>query len=301
MKNIKVDFSVGDGIIPQIVSFLPRAEQAIKKALLFAVLLHLSTFSFSQTIGSEVLSPQAVDSTKVEIQATDNAKAISHFSGAISVTNNGISLVPTFSLGKPAAIFNLAIGNRKLTFEPDLRFALEGKPWSFLFWWRYKLVTTDKFSLRVGAHPAYNFRTQTVSMNGVPTEAIVTRRFLAGEVAPNYLLSKNISVGTYYLYSRAFDTGVPSNTHFLTLNSNISNIKLTNQFYMQVTPQLYYLKQDAQDGFYATSVFTVFKKNLPLSLSAIVNKTIQTEITASKDFVWSVNLIYTFHKNYSRL
>ncbi len=52
-----------------------------------------------------------------------------HISGAASVTNNGISLLPMFTLGKPAAIFDLSVGNSRLAFEPQFRFSLEGKPW----------------------------------------------------------------------------------------------------------------------------------------------------------------------------
>lgn len=233
--------------------------------------------------------------------AVDSTKAISHFSGAVSVTNNGISLVPTFSLGEPAALVNLSIGKERLTFEPDLRFALEGKPWSFLFWWRYKLVRNDKLSINIGAHPALNFRTVPAVRNGGTREVIETRRFLAGEVSPNYLLSKNVSVGTYYLYSRGFEQSTPKHTHFLTLNGNFSNIRLTNQFFMRATPQFYYLKQDARDGFYFSSAFTLARRNFPLALSAILNKTIQTEITASKDLVWNASLVYFFNKQYVAL
>ena len=49
------------------------------KLLLFFILVNLSQSCFSQT--------------------NDSTKSISHFSGAVSVTNNGISFVPTFSLG----------------------------------------------------------------------------------------------------------------------------------------------------------------------------------------------------------
>ena len=93
-------------------------KDIIKMALLFFVLLYLTPFSFSQK--------------------ADSTKGIGHFSGAVSVTNNGISFVPTFSLDKPAAIFNLSMGKNRFSFEPDLRFSLAGKPWSFLFWGRYK-------------------------------------------------------------------------------------------------------------------------------------------------------------------
>jgi hypothetical protein len=223
----------------------------------------------------------------------------SYFKGSISVTNNGISLVPTFSLGKPAAIFNLAFGKGRLSFEPDMRFALEGKPWSFLFWWRYKLVQSKKLRFTVGAHPAMNFKSSTVILNGVSKNLIIVRRYLAGELSPNYLLSKNVSVGMYYLYSRGLDPDAPKHTHFLTLNSNFSNIKLPDQFFIKLTPQVYYLKQDKLDGFYCTVAITLAKEHFPFSLSAIVNKTIRTDIV-SKNFVWNLNLIYSFNKTYVR-
>jgi hypothetical protein len=243
------------------------------------VLLHLSNAAFSQK--------------------ADSLEIKSHFSGSLTVTNNGISLVPTFSLGKPAVIFNLSIGKGRLSFEPDMRFSLEGRPWSFLFWWRYQLAQSEKFRMNVGAHPAMNFKTSTVILNGISQEQIIARRYLAGELSPNYLFTKKISIGLYYLYSRGLDEGAPKNTHFLTLNSNFSNIRLPNNFFMKFTPQIYYLKQDNRDGYYYTAAITVARKNFPLSVSSIINKAIRTGIV-SKDFVWNLNLIYSFNKTYAR-
>lgn len=234
-------------------------------------------------------------------QQADSTKPISHFSGAVSVTNNGISLIPTFSLGKPAAIISLSTGRGRLSFDPELRFSLEGKPWSFLFWWRYKLVRSDRFVMNVGIHPALNFKTEVVQVNGISQETMVTRRYFAGELSPNYLLTKNISVGMYYLYSRGLDNGTIGNTHFLTLNSNFSNIPLPKQFFMKLAPQFYYLKLDQQDGFYFSAALTLANRNSPFSISTIINKSIQNNITASKDFIWNASLIYSFHKKYSKL
>ncbi len=50
------------------------------------------------------------------------------FKGSASLTHNGISLVPSFSLGDPALLFDLKFTKGKLSFEPDMRFALEGRP-----------------------------------------------------------------------------------------------------------------------------------------------------------------------------
>jgi len=228
-------------------------------------------------------------------QKTDS---IFHVRGAVTVTNKGISLVPTFTLGKPAAIFDLSMGKKKLYFEPQLRFALEGKPWSFLFWWRYRLLNKNKMAVTLGAHPAMNFKTEAWSENGVSKNAIVTRRYLAGELVPNYFVSKNISVGLYYLYSHCFDQGTAANTHFLTINSNFSHIKLIDDVYLRFTPQFYYLNQDGKDGFYFTSAFTVARAKFPLSVQSIINKTIQTEVPGSENFVWNISLIYSFNKSY---
>ena len=251
-----------------------------KKALLFFALLNLAHFSFSQK--------------------TDSTKTINHFSGAVSFTNNGISMIPTFTLGKPAAIVNLSIGSKKLSFEPELKFSIEGKPWGFIFWWRYKLVNSGKFRMNVGAHPALAFSTVSLPLEGVAKEkeVIVAKRFLAAEISPTYFLSKNLSVGVYYLYARGLSSDATKNIHFFTINTSISNIKLSNQFFMRVTPQFYYLKLDAQDGFYFTSAFTLAKKNFLLSVSAIINKTINTNITGSKNFVWNASLVYSFNKTY---
>src|SRR5215468_11181833 len=100
-------------------------------------------------------------------QGIDSTKNIFHFKGAVTVTNKGISLVPTFTLGKPAAIFDLSMGKKKFFFEPQFKFSLAGKPWAFLFWWRYKLVTTSKFAFTAGVHPALSFRTDSFIVNGV--------------------------------------------------------------------------------------------------------------------------------------
>lgn len=231
-------------------------------------------------------------------QKKDSTNNIFHLSGAVGITNNGISIVPSFSLGKPAIQFNLSMAKHRLSFEPDLRFSLTGKPWGFLFWGRYKLITTPTFQLNTGAHLGLNFRTSALPINGDSSEATVARRYLAAELSPAYFLSKNISISIYYLYSHGLDAGTIGNTHFITFGPNFSNIKLTDQFFMKAGPQLYYLRLDEQDGFYLTSSFTVAKKNFPLSVSAIINKEINSTITGSKDFLWNISLTYSFNKKY---
>src|SRR6266542_5734396 len=126
-------------------------------------------------------------------QKIDSTISVSHFSGSVSITNNGISLIPTFSLSKPAAIFNMSVGKSKLSFDPEFAFSLEGKPWYFLFWFRYKLITAEKFRMNVGTHLGLNFKTSVLPINMDSNELKIAERYLVGELVPNYSITKNIS------------------------------------------------------------------------------------------------------------
>jgi hypothetical protein len=231
-------------------------------------------------------------------QQTDSTKSQFYFSGAFSITNNGISIVPSFSLEKPAAIVNLTMGKKKLTFEPDLRFSLAGRPWSFLFWARYKILTGNKIQLNAGTHLGLNFKTSRVTINGETSKQSITRRYLAGELFPSVFLTRNISVGIYYLYSHGLDPGTINNTHFITLNTNFSHIKLSDQFFLKFNPQFYFLKLDKEDGFYFTSALTVARHNFPFSVSGVINKKINSDITGSKNLLWNASLVYSFSRTY---
>ncbi|WP_339750572.1 hypothetical protein [Algoriphagus aquimarinus] len=223
-------------------------------------------------------------------------KFLDDFRGTASVTQNGISLVPSFSLGKPALLFDLKLTREKLSFEPDMRFSLEGKPWSFIFWFRYKAIENKRFSLRLGAHPALNFRTVNIIRNNQPEELLEARRYLGAEVAPTYKISDKVGIGAYYLYGHAFDEGV-KNTHFMVLNSYFNNLHVSEKLYFNISPQAYYLLTDDLKGFYFVGFVSLIKKDFPISVSAILNKAIDTEIVPEDDFTWNISLVYSFGGN----
>ncbi|MFH6604059.1 hypothetical protein ACEZ3G_11270 [Maribacter algicola] len=223
----------------------------------------------------------------------EEKKFLDDFRGTASVTHNGISLVPSFSLGDPALIFDLKFTAGRLSFEPDMRFALEGKPWSFLFWFRYKAIQKERFSLRVGAHPALNFRTVNIIRDGREEDILESRRYVAAELAPNYKVSDKVGVGMYYLIGHGFDEGV-KRTHFLVFNSSFSKLGISKDWHVNLSPQVYYLRMDDLQGYYAVGFISLVKEGFPLSLSAILNKALDTEILPEKHFTWNVSLVYNF-------
>ncbi len=235
-------------------------------------------------------------------QSADSTKHSLKFSGTVAANNNGFSLVPTFSLGKPAVQtgFNISGNKGRLSFHPQFWYSmLDYKPWSFIFIWRYKLVKKEKFDLILGTHaPAINFRSATVTENGVEKDVVKARRFYpALEVLPYYYLNKNVSLSIYYLFGKGIEKEVSSKNHFLSLRADFNNLPLSKQLYLKFNPQVYYLAIDDADGIYAAGSLALAHRKWPLSVSTMMNKAVKSEIAVS-DFEWNVGLTWAFGREF---
>jgi hypothetical protein len=234
-------------------------------------------------------------------QKTDSTRHALHFSGTVTATNNGFSLVPTFSLGKPALMTNLSLsGKGRLSFEPMFWYsALDFKPWSFIFVWRYKLVRREKFNFAIGTHlPAVNFITTSVAKNGVTQDIIEARRFFpVAELMPSYRFNKYFSFGAYILYGKGLDKSASNANTFVSLRPDVDQIRLTDKYFLRLNPQFYYLQIAKDHGFYTAASLTLAHRNFPFSISAMMNKALKSDIV-TKDFDWNVSLTYAFGRHF---
>jgi hypothetical protein len=236
----------------------------------------------------------------VPAQAQDTIKVLKTFAGAVTVTTKGLSTFPNLTLGKPATILDLTAGGEKFRFEPTMRFDMTGNPWTFIFWFRYKILENEKLQLRAGVHPAYSFKTVNVSSNGIAREMLRVHQYLAGEISPLFFISKNFTAGPYYIYSYGVSKDAVRNSNFISFRMNVSEIKLTDQFFMRLMAQAYYLQLDANNGFYVNSNLSLNRHRFPFSVSSTVNKTIESTIPGD-NLLWNINLTYSFGKSYLRL
>ena len=230
-------------------------------------------------------------------QKADSLKVVNTFNTTITVTNKGISSIPNLTLGKPAAIIVMTMG-RKLKFEPEFRFSLEGKPWMFIFWGRYDFLNNDKSLIKLRANPTVIFKTLSVTNNNVTTDIQRATRTLTADLTTSFHLTKKFAMGGYYMYVYGIEKDIVKNTHYIALRTSLSNLMLSKETYMGFNPAVYYLKMDKNHGFYSNATLTFARKNFPLSFAALVNKTIHTEIPVGEDFLWNLSLIYTINKKY---
>lgn len=228
----------------------------------------------------------------------DKTSGISHFSGNVSVTNNGLSLIPAFSLNRPAAIFELSFGGERLSFDPEMRFALDGQPWWFIFWWRYKIIKSDKFKLHIGAHPAFIFENTLVDdCTGTMIESMEAKRFFASEISPSYSFNENNKVTFLYLQGRSLGKVPFALNQFVAFGTLHTNVRLSEKFFLNARPQLFYLKMNEKDGYFASASLLLGKKDFPISLGSIISKKIISEIEVD-NWIWNISLIYSFNNEF---
>jgi hypothetical protein len=233
-------------------------------------------------------------------QEEEHSNRTCHFSGNVSITNNGFSFIPLFSLDKPAFVSELSMGGERFSFDPQFRFDLAGlKPWSFIFIWRYQLIQTEHFQVKLGVHlPAISFRTFTYESDGETKEKLAPYRFITPELTPTYTFSRHFSVGMYYIYGIGLEKEDQTrNTHFVSFRAYFSQLHLTRQLYLNFNPQVYYLYMDGFDGFYAAYSLSLGHQKIPVSISTMMNFKLRSEVE-SKDFDWNISLTYSFDNQF---
>ncbi len=235
------------------------------------------------------ISAQKKDSTIAKIYS---------FGGAVTIQSKGISTIPNLTLGKPAAVFDLKLG-RKLTFEPQFRFALEGKPWAMVFWWRYYGSLGKKFKLTLHTNYSFSYKPMTYyTSTGASQEIIRTTRYLVAAMTPNYQANKYIGIGMYFFYNYGLETYITKNTYMVSFRPSFSNLPVTKNIAARFNPEIYYLKMDDKDGVYLNATLLITRKNFPLAVSALINKPIESDIPSEYDLLWNVGLIYSFNKSF---
>jgi hypothetical protein len=93
---------------------------------------------------SLVLSVQRIAAQK------DSTKDKPSLSGVVIITSNGISQIPAYSLDMPAisAFFNLKI--KRFSYEPDINYGIDGKPWGMGNTFMYLIMDKKKLKLNSG-------------------------------------------------------------------------------------------------------------------------------------------------------
>jgi hypothetical protein len=197
----------------------------------------------------------------------------------IGITNNGFSFIPAFTLEEPATSLDIQLKWKRFSIEPQFQYSLEGKPWSFVFFYRYKTLMKNKYLLTLGSHlPALAFVTEDISSDEGQRTRIVADRIVAGEIINTFVVNPKVIVGLYYIYSRGVQTETLQNGHYLSFNATFPKIRLSEQINMIFSPQVFYLRLDERDGFYVAANLNIAKSDFPVSFGSTMYKLLITKL-----------------------
>lgn len=241
------------------------------KLLASLILCSLFTISWSQD------SADSTRSKKLKAEAT------------VSINSNGIAYIPAFSLDKPAIIGSFSLIKGRFSYDPQLSYSLELRPWIIDNWFHYKIIDRPVFEFRAGAVIS-SFFTDIETDDEVIHQA---QKYLAVEFTGKYKFTPTTSLSLTYLLDRGQDPGTVTG-HFFNLQGDKSDIKLGKRGLLSASLQLFYINYTGnEDGLFTAGNISFSLRNIPFAVFGQAIQAISSNIEPFPKFKWNVGLSYT--------
>lgn len=207
---------------------------------------------------------------------------------SISLNSNGIAYIPAFSLDKPALIGTLSLKKGRFSYDPQLSYGLNLKPWIIDNWFHYRFVDREAFKLKVGGVFSAFF-----SELKTPEELVLqAQKYLAAELVASYHFTPLSSLAFTYLIDRGQDPGTLSGS-FFDLKVERSEIKLGQKGLLLASIQVFYIDYTGNnDGLFTAGLLSASLLNFPLSVFFQGIQDLWTNMDPSPEFKWNVGLAY---------
>lgn len=244
------------------------------KTSLFTFFLFISLLTFSQE------KKDTLQKTPIQV------------SGNVQLTNNGISPVPAFSLGKPAIMTAFSIKKGNFSFSPTFNYGIDGKPWSSNNWLRVKFPH-KKFTFRTGINWSLFFKRTNVTENNRTFEVQRANKYLELEAAVFYKVSDKTTIQAIWWHDEGIDIDAVKFGDFYSISANIDKIQLSKSVNLALRPNLFYLNNAIPfKGTFVSGIAIFSYKNFPLSISVQGVQPIQTQ--PKSNFSWNLGLNFDF-------
>lgn len=206
----------------------------------------------------------------------------------ISLNSNGIAYIPAFSLDKPAVIGALSLKKGRFSYDPQLSYGLNLKPWIIDNWFHYRIVDRSVFELKAGGvFSAFFSELET------PDEPVLqVQKYLAAELVASYNFAPFSSLAFTYLIDRGQDPGT-LNGHFFNLQAERSGIRLGQKGILLASLQVFYINYTGHnDGLFTAANLWASVRDFPFSVFFQGIQDLWTNMDPSPAFKWNVGLAY---------
>ena len=234
-------------------------------------------FLFVFTLGWSQESADSTRSKKLKAEAS------------VSINSNGIAYVPAFSLDKPAIIGTFSLIKGRFSYDPQLSYGLDLKPWIIDNWFHYKIVDRPVFEFKAGAVISTFF-----SEYETEDETLLqAQKYLAVEFTSTYKFSPKTSLAFTYLLDRGQDPGTVTG-HFFNLQADRSNFNIGRKGLLSASLQLFYIDYTGnEDGLFTAAYVSASLRDIPFSIFGQAVQALTSNIDPFPPFKWNVGLAYT--------
>ncbi len=208
---------------------------------------------------------------------------------SVSINSNGIAYVPAFSLDKPAIIGTFSLIKGRFSYDPQLSYGLDLKPWIIDNWFHYKIVDRPVFEFKAGAVISTFF-----SEYETEDETLLqAQKYLAVEFTSTYKFSPKTSLAFTYLLDRGQDPGTVTG-HFFNLQADRSNFNIGRKGLLSASLQLFYIDYTGnEDGLFTAAYVSASLRDIPFSIFGQAVQALTSNIDPFPPFKLNVGLVYT--------
>ena len=208
---------------------------------------------------------------------------------SVSLNSNGIAYIPAFSLDKPAITGSFSLHKGRFSYDPQLSYGLDLKPWIVDNWFHYRIVDRPSFEFKAGAVISAFF-----SEYETENEAVLrAQKYLALEFAGKYKFNPTSSLSFTYLLDRGQDPGTLSG-HFFNLQADKSDMSLGKRGLLSASLQVFYINYTGkEDGLFAAAYVSSSLRDIPFAIFAQAIQALWSNIDPFPPLKWNVGIAYT--------
>lgn len=221
-------------------------------------------------------------------EQTDSTKSPLEARASLSLNSNGIAYIPAFSLDKPAIIGAFSLARGRFSYDPQLSYGLNLKPWIIDNWFHYRIIERPAFELKAGAVISAFFSEYETTDESL----LQAEKYLAAELLTTYRFTPLSSMAFTYLIDRGQDPGTLSG-HFFNLQADRSEFKLGRKGLLSASLQLFYIDYTGDnDGLFTAANVSASLRNIPFSVFFQGIQPFWSNISPAPRFKWNVGLAY---------
>jgi hypothetical protein len=211
-------------------------------------------------------------------------------SGSVSLNSNGIAPIPAFSLDKPALIGAVSLQKRRFSFDPQIAYGLDMRPWIIDNWLHYRLINKQKFELRAGVDFSMFFG----EYDAGDYKILQGQQYLTFELAGIYRFTPKSILTLMYWSDNGQDHGTIKGNYYNMMYER-NDIEIGKNVLFSAGLQLFYVGYTGKnDGLFVSPKIASSLKSLPLSLFLQVIQPLSSNIEPYPGFRWNLGMAYLF-------